>query len=118
MRLLTIKSTKHFLNSSHANNEAMIAREGNPLLDISEEDARARNIADGDALKVLNQRGEVLLTARIRKKVRPGVVCMPQGFWPSLSMGGSSANALTHDELTDMGGSAAIQEARVEVSKV
>ena len=42
---------------------------------------------------------------------------MPQGFWPSLMKGGSSANALTDDRLTDMGRGAAIQEARVEVMK-
>ena len=43
---------------------------------------------------------------------------MPQGFWPSLLKGGSSANALTNDLLTDMGRGGAIQEARVEVVKV
>jgi len=43
---------------------------------------------------------------------------MPQGFWSSLSEGGSSANALTDDLLTDMGNGAAIQEARVNIVKV
>lgn len=57
-----------------------MVRESKPLLDISEVDACARNMVDGDALKVTNQRGKVLLTAHIRKRVRPGVVCMPQGF--------------------------------------
>ncbi len=118
LRLLSIKSTKHFLNSSHANVDALLVKEGKPFLDISEDDARSRSIADGDQLKAFNQRGEVYLTARIKKKVRQGVVCMPQGFWSSLVKGGSSANALTSDMLTDMGGGAAIQEARVEVMKV
>ncbi|MGB5171720.1 MAG: hypothetical protein WBN69_09855 [Eudoraea sp.] len=43
---------------------------------------------------------------------------MPQGFWPSLLKGESSANALTNDLLTDMGRGGAIQEAKVEVVKV
>ncbi|MBK8633957.1 MAG: molybdopterin dinucleotide binding domain-containing protein [Saprospiraceae bacterium] len=51
------------------------------------------------------------------KRVKKGVVCMPQGYWTSLINGDSSANALTDDLLTDMGGGADLQEAR-EVSKI
>ncbi len=43
---------------------------------------------------------------------------MPQGYWTSLMDGDSSANALTDDLLTDMGGGAALQEARVAIMKV
>ncbi|HOY12346.1 MAG TPA: molybdopterin-dependent oxidoreductase [Saprospiraceae bacterium] len=117
-RLLSIKSTKHFLNSSHANIDSLIQKEGKPYLDISDEDAIALSIVDGDAVKVYNQRGEVLLNAKIKKRVKKGVVCMPQGYWPSLMHGNSSANALTDDLLTDMGGGAALQEARVAIMKV
>ncbi len=116
LQLLTIKSTSNFLNSSHANVEYLLAREGKPFLDIHENDARARQIAEGDEVRVFNDKGTVILTARIRARVRAGVVCMPQGFWPSLMKGGSSANALTSDRLTDMGRGAALQEARVEVT--
>jgi anaerobic selenocysteine-containing dehydrogenase len=76
-----------------------------------------RGIEDGDAVKVYNHRGQVLLTARIKEKVRPGVVCMSQGFRPSLMKGGSSANALTNDLLTDMENGSALQETRVQVIK-
>jgi anaerobic selenocysteine-containing dehydrogenase len=117
LHLLTVKSTKNFLNSSRANHAPHRKKEGAPFLDMNEEDAAPRNIKEGDELKVFNQRGEVYLTARIMKKVRKGVVCMPQGFWPSLMKGGASANALTNHLLTDMGGSAAIQEAKVQVVK-
>ncbi|MCP9754788.1 molybdopterin oxidoreductase family protein [Lacihabitans sp. CCS-44] len=118
LHLLTIKSTKNFLNSTRANHEMHIQKEGKPFLDMNEEDAKSRNLVTGDDIKVFNQRGEVYLNVRVKNKVRKGVVCMPQGFWSSLMKGGSSANALTHDILTDMGGSAALQEARVEVMKV
>ena len=115
LQLLTIKSTKNFLNSSHANVDHLIKKEGKPLLDINQLDATARGIKDGDEVKAYNQNGAVIITARIREKVRRGVVCIPQGFWPSMMKGGSSANALTDDLLTDMGNGAALQEARVEV---
>jgi anaerobic selenocysteine-containing dehydrogenase len=118
LQLLSIKSTRNFLNTSHANVHHLLEKEGVPYLDIHQTDARARGIADGDEVKVHNAQGKVILTARIKNKVRPGVVCIPQGFWPSLMKGGSSANALTNDRLTDMGGGSALQEAKVQVTKV
>ncbi len=119
LHLLTIKSTRHFLNSSHANVSHLVGKEGHPFLDMHQMDAVARNISDGDEVKVFNQHGTVIITARIReKKVRQGVASMPQGFWPTLMKGGSSANALTNDRLTDMGSGAALQEVRVEIEKV
>jgi anaerobic selenocysteine-containing dehydrogenase len=87
-------------------------------LEVHPKDAAIRQIAEGDELKVFNQRGRVFITARISNKVQQGVVCMPHGFWPSRFKGGSSANALTNHLLTDMGRGGAIQEARVEVEKV
>jgi anaerobic selenocysteine-containing dehydrogenase len=117
LQLLAIKSTHHFLNTSHANVKHLLRKEGIPYLDIHQMDAKARGIVEGDEVKVHNEKGQVILTARIKNKVRPGVVCMPQGFWPSLMKGASSANALTNDLLTDMGNGAALQEARVEVTK-
>jgi anaerobic selenocysteine-containing dehydrogenase len=118
LHLLTIKSTRYFLNSSHANIDYLLQNEGMPLVDISQEDAAIRGISDGDPVKVFNPRGEVYMNARIKQKVRKGVVCMPQGFWPSLMKGGSSANALTDDLLADLGGGGAFQENRVEIVKV
>lgn len=116
--LLSIKTPKNFLNSSHANVEHILKKEGKFYLEINPKDADIRHIADGDELKVYNQRGRVFITARISNKVQQGVVCMPQGFWPSLLDGGSSANALTSHLLTDMGRGGAIQETKVEVKKV
>jgi anaerobic selenocysteine-containing dehydrogenase len=118
LHLLTIKTPKHFLNSSHANVSHILEKEGKPLLEVNPEDASKRNIHDGDELKVYNQRGSVFITARISNKVKQGIVCMPQGYWLSFFKGGSSANALTSDILTDMGRGGAIQEVKVEVEKV
>jgi anaerobic selenocysteine-containing dehydrogenase len=118
LQLLSIKSTRNFLNTSHANVSGLRKKEGEPQLDIHPEDAFARNISDKSTVRVFNENGEVLLTASVRSKVPKGVVCMPQGHWPSLIKGGSSANALTEELLTDMGGGAALNEARVEVQPV
>lgn len=118
LQLLTIKSTSFFLNSSHANVDRLLKKEGRPTIDINSKDAEFRGISDGDDLKVFNQNGEVFIQAKITIRVGPGVICMPQGYWSSLIKGGSSANALTNDALTDMGDGAALQETRAEVVKV
>ncbi|NNF32501.1 MAG: molybdopterin-dependent oxidoreductase [Saprospiraceae bacterium] len=117
LHLLTLKTPKYLLNSSHANIEHILKKEGQPYLEVHPDDAAHRNIADGDELKIYNQRGEVFMAARISRKVTQGVVCMPHGYWPSLMKGGSSANALTDHLLTDMGRGGAIQEAKVEIIK-
>ncbi|WP_228850847.1 molybdopterin-containing oxidoreductase family protein [Aegicerativicinus sediminis] len=116
-QLLTIKSTKNFLNSSHANINHLRKKEGIPFLDINIEDAELQNFQNGDKVKVYNNRGEVIIAVKVTDKVKKGVVCMPQGYWPSLMENGSSANALTNDLLTDMGRGGAIQEARVNIVK-
>lgn len=118
LHLLTIKTPENFLNTSHANIDRLVKAEGGFYLEIHPNDASKRDIQDGDELKVYNPRGRVFITARISQKVTPGVVCMPQGFWPSRLKGGSSANALTNDLLTDLGRGGAIQEAKVEVVKM
>ena len=114
---MSIKSTSNFLNTSHANVKHLLTKEGTFYLDLHKQDADLRGVADGDQVKIFNDHGQVLATARIRDKVRQGVVCMPQGFWPSLLKGGSSVNALTNDRLTDIGDGSALQETRVEVMK-
>ena len=118
LHLLAIKTPKYLLNSSHANIDHILKKEGKPFLEVNPADASNRNIGDGDELKVYNQRGRVYIRARISQKVMQGVVCMPQGYWPSMLKGGSSANALTDDLLTDLGRGGAIQEAKVEIVKV
>jgi anaerobic selenocysteine-containing dehydrogenase len=118
LQLMSIKSTSNFLNTSHANVKHLIAKEGTYYLDLHKDDAELRGVVDGDQVRIFNDHGQVLATARIKNKVRQGIVCMPQGFWPSLLKGGSSVNALTNDRLTDIGDGSALQETRVEVSKV
>jgi len=118
LRLLTIKSTGSFLNTSHANVKRLRKVAGVPLLAMHVQDAGDRGINDGDLVKVFNQYGELKIQVRISEKVRQGVVSIPQGYWPSLITGYSSANALTTDALSDRGGGGAFQESIVEVSLV
>jgi anaerobic selenocysteine-containing dehydrogenase len=80
-------------------------------------DAAARDIRDGQSVRVFNPRGSMTLRAQVQDGTRPGVVSLPQGFWASLLPGGSSANALTPDGLSDQGGGGDFHDARVEVER-
>jgi len=44
-------------------------------------DAAARGIADGDVVRLYNDRGACLAGARVTPGVRPGVVVLPTGAW-------------------------------------
>jgi anaerobic selenocysteine-containing dehydrogenase len=86
-------------------------------LHLHPEDAVARGIATGDGVEVFNDRGAVLLTARVGHLVRPGVVRAPSVGWPKLSPGRHWVNLLISDRLTDIGGGPAFYNCLVEVRK-
>ena len=48
---------------------------------ISPADAAARGIADGDVVRLYNDRGQALAGARVTDAMRPGAVCLPTGAW-------------------------------------
>ncbi|AEC52839.1 formate dehydrogenase alpha subunit related protein [Pyrococcus sp. NA2] len=64
-----------------------------PVVYISEEDARKYGIKDGDPVKVETRRGSIVLRAKIAK-VREGVIVVPFHF---------DANLLTNDALNKAG---------------
>ena len=57
---------------------------GREPLTIHPLDAQARNIADGDLVRVWNSRGQVLAGAVVTEGIRPGVICLHEGAWPDI----------------------------------
>jgi anaerobic selenocysteine-containing dehydrogenase len=84
---------------------------------MSGADAKCRGIADGDRVRVFNQRGEIFLHARVDGTVAAGVVGAQLG-WAKLSEAGLNINVLTSDRLTDLGGGATFYSTLVEVERV
>ncbi|HEV8336010.1 MAG TPA: molybdopterin-dependent oxidoreductase [Candidatus Polarisedimenticolia bacterium] len=84
-------------------------------LEISPADARFRGISDGGRVRVFNALGEVRCHARINAGLREGVVFLPKGLWSRHTLNGATANALAPDTLTDLGGGACFNDARVQV---
>jgi anaerobic selenocysteine-containing dehydrogenase len=87
-------------------------------LEIHPEDAAARDIADGDRIRVWNELGEVVVPAKLSRATRPGVVVLPKGLWSLQTENGATANALAPDTLTRVGGGACFNDARVEVERL
>jgi len=90
--------------------------EDDARLDMHPDDAAARGITNGVAVRVANRLGEVHVVARVSRSVRPGVVSLPKGMWERQSRNGRTANALAPDSYTDLGEGACFNDARVEVT--
>ena len=107
---------RHFLNSSFANLPVFVDPEKTPRLEIHPDDARARNLATGDIVRIFNDRGAFSATARVTDRARPGVVVAPSIWWRKLAPGGENANAVTSQALTDLGRAATFYDCLVEVA--
>jgi anaerobic selenocysteine-containing dehydrogenase len=79
-------------------------------------DAAARGLQDGDRVRVFNALGEVTCPLQVGVWIRPGTVALPKGLWRKHTINGFTANALAPDSLTDLGGGACFNDARVQVA--
>jgi anaerobic selenocysteine-containing dehydrogenase len=107
----------HFLNSSFADIGTLREKEGRPTLEIHPHDAADRGIADGDLVRVWNDRGECRLHARVIDSVLPGVV-VSTGLWWSKYHPQAGVNRLTPSRLADMAGGATFFSNLVQVEKL
>jgi anaerobic selenocysteine-containing dehydrogenase len=104
-----------FLNSSFANLSKQLRQELRPFVEINPADAAARAIADGQLVRVFNDRGACELSAVVTERARPGVVVSPSVWWNKFSPGHVNINQLSSQDLTDFGGGATFYDALVEI---
>ncbi|MFC1999361.1 molybdopterin-dependent oxidoreductase [Chloroflexota bacterium] len=75
---------------------------------ISSADAQARGIGDGDAVRVFNDRGTVMIPAKVTENIMPGVVAIGEGAWYRADETGTDRggcpNVLTRDTYSPGGG--------------
>jgi anaerobic selenocysteine-containing dehydrogenase len=107
---------RHFLNSSFVNVKSLRDIEGESVLEMHATDAAARDLVDGQAVRVANDRGEYHCTLRVNQRARPGVVNGLGVWWRKLGRNGTNVNELTHQGLTDMGRAPVFYDCLVEVT--
>ena len=111
------RKADNFLNSTFCNIGSLQPMEETGLLEITSSDAAPRGIADGDRVRVFNDRGSLTLTARVNGTVPPGVVAT-RLTWAKLSPERRSVNVLTSERLTDIGGGPTFYSCLVEVERI
>jgi anaerobic selenocysteine-containing dehydrogenase len=87
-------------------------------LHMNPADAADRGLADNDLVRVFNDLGEVQCALRVLPTIRPGTVSLPKGLWRRSTRNGATATALVPDSLTDIGGGACFNDARVQVASL
>ncbi|MFP4624858.1 MAG: molybdopterin-dependent oxidoreductase, partial [Gemmatimonadota bacterium] len=108
------------VHSTHDNNDWL--REAFPQrVFISEVDACARGIRDGDDVRVWNDRGAMVLPCRVTPRIMPGVVDIPQGAWWEPDEDGvdrrGSINVLTSERWTPLAKGTAQHTTLVQVER-
>lgn len=107
LRLLTAPS--YFQpHTAFSGVEFLRRREGEPYCVLHPEDAAKRGLADGQTVRLFNDRASIRLVLKVGDEVRPGVILVP-GQRPVAEAVEGTVNMLCSDRLTDIGEGAAYQ---------
>lgn len=89
---------------------ALDSREPDLFVEINPDDASAREVEDGDTVRVWSRRGETHAKAMVTEKVKPGVIFMPFHF--------VGTNALTIEALDPIAKIPELKVAACQVGRV
>ncbi|MYM69683.1 molybdopterin-dependent oxidoreductase [Pseudoduganella sp. FT55W] len=109
---------RNFLNSTFVNVKSLRSAEGEPHLDIHPDDSASRSIANGDMVRIFNDRGSFVAKARVTDKARAGLVVGLSVWWKKLASDGKNANEVTSQQLTDMGRAPTFYDTLVQVERL
>jgi anaerobic selenocysteine-containing dehydrogenase len=113
LRLLTAPS--YFQpHTAYSGVSFLRGREGEPFCVLHPDDASKRGLADGQHVKLFNDRAAIRLRLKVADEVRPGV-CLVPGQRPTGEANGGTVNMLCGDRLTDIGAGATYQSTFLDV---
>ena len=108
-----------FLNSNYGNLPEQLAQAGErQAVFIHPEDAEARGIRGGEAIRVFNDRGAFEGIASVSAEVLRGLVVAPAGYWQRSTRKGATVHALTPAALADLGSAPTFSDILVQVATV
>ncbi len=112
---LATSPARNYLNSSFTETPTSIKREQRPKAKIHPQDAADLGVADGDKVRLGNERGTVLLHAELFDGLRRGVVIV-ESIWPNHAFEeGIGINALTGADPGAPVGGACYHDSRIWV---
>jgi len=116
---LLARKADNYMNSTFANLEGHRKMEAHTSqrLEMHPEDAKARGMAEGELVKLFNDRGSLRLTVMLTESLPLGVVATRLD-WAKLHLDGQNSNVLTSERLTDLGAGATFYSTLVEVAKI
>lgn len=104
-----------FISSQYANDSVQLQRQGRQTVLINPADAAARNIGDGQTVRVFNDRGSLQAVASITDDTMAGVVSASLGYWPSLAPGGAAVNSLSSPAYSNLGHAPTFSDILVQI---
>ena len=110
--VLTSAKSIHYCHSQHRGLPTLRKREPDPVVELHPEAAAARDIADGDWIRLATPHGEMRARARLKKTLDPRVVSAIAGWWQgctalglpgfdALARDGANLNAVVGNEAAD-----------------
>lgn len=111
--LSTGRTLYHYNAATQTRREVgLVAKQGEPFVEIHPRDAGKRGIAHGDLVEMSTRRGKITLRALVSRQVRKGCVWMPLHFAEA------RANLLTNDEGDAVTGTAEYKVCAAEIRLV
>ncbi len=111
--LSTGRTLYHYNAATQTRRESgLAAKQPEPFVEIHPRDAKKRDIAHGDRVRVVSRRGEIEVRAIVSRQVRPGCIWMPLHFAEA------RANVLTNDAGDPITGTAEYKVCAAEVVKI
>ncbi len=112
---LATSPARSFLNSTFNESEKSRARENRPSVRIHPEDAAEQGLQDGQKVRLVNQRGAVILHVHIFEGLKRGVL-IAEGIWANSDHeDGRGINTLTSAESSAPHGAAAFHDTKVRI---
>ncbi len=115
LRLLS-PASPWLMNDSYANDARIAERLGAATVALHPDDAAARGLAEGDAVRLANATGSIALAVTVSDAVPRGVALSHKGRWPRREGGRANVNVLTPGVKTDMGASTCVHGVEVDVT--
>jgi anaerobic selenocysteine-containing dehydrogenase len=112
---LRLISTSHpsFLHSQYFN-----IRPIKPFIIINPNDASKRDINEGQSIQIFNEKGSLILPAKISEKVPEGVVWTFRSPWLSLSEDKKNVNILTNDDFQSISNGSTFNSTFVDLKRL